>query len=381
MTRSIVVLGAGYAGAAAVARFERTREDVDLVWISRDAHHFVLHESHRVIGNRDAADALTIPVSDIASPETTFVEGTVTGVERTTETVRLDGVAPVSYDYLVVAIGSTTEFYGIPGVETNAHTLQNRADAVAIADRVSTLGQSSTPADPARVAIGGAGLSGVQIAGEIADHHDQPENPVDIRLLEARDSLLPNEDPELAPYVGKELAARDIDLTTGHPVVAADEDSVAVEDVGSVPYDLFIWTGGVTGRKAVTDGGAVVPERRGQNAPGPSAQQRVFVAGDAAFVGDGSRAPPTAQAAWQAGDGAAENVLRSIRGRPPSPFRYRDRGTLLSVGDAAVAHSIPGLPRRTFGGLAARTLKKAVAARWIASITSPRRAARVWRYL
>ncbi len=382
MTISIVVLGAGYAGAAAVTRLETIREDADLVWISRDSHHFVLHESHRVIGDRAAADALTIPVTDIVGPDTTFLQGTVTEVDPNTGTVTLENDGPVSYDYLVVAIGSTTKFYGIPGVEEHAHTLQNRADAVAIADRVSTLANASNRVDPARVVIGGAGLSGVQIAGEIADRHDRRRTPVDIRMLEARNRPLPTEDPELARFVGKELAARDINLTTDHPVVAADGDSVEVEGVGTVPYDLFIWTGGVTGRKAVTDGGAGTADSRlGATTAGTPEQGSVFVAGDAAFVDDESPAPPTAQAAWQAGKTAAENVVRSVQGRPLIRFRYRDRGTLLSVGDTAVAHSIPGFPGRTFGGLPARMLKKGVAARWIASITSAQRAARVWRHL
>ena len=380
---SIVVLGAGYAGAAVVTRLQNHLEEAtaSLTWVSREPFHFVLHEGHRVIGNLAAVDALTIPVSDIAAPETSFVRGTVTGIDTEAALVRLEDGDPVPYDYLAVAIGSDVAFYGIPGVASNAQTLDSRADALALARQATSLVDSASPGNPARVVIGGAGLSGIQIAGELADLRDRTDAPVEIQLVEAAHHVLPNEEAALARAVSERLAARNISVTVDHPVRGADEESVAVAGAGDVPYDLFVWTGGIEARRSVADSGLAVDDRLQVEPSEGTGPGSVFLVGDAAFVDSEGRVPPTAQAAWQAGKATADNVVRSIRGQPTEPFQYSHRGTLLSVGDTAIAHGIPGVPWQTFDGRPATVLKKGAAARWIAFVSSPGRAASAWGYL
>jgi NADH dehydrogenase len=107
----------------------------------------------------------------------------------------------------------------------------------------------------------------------------------------------------------------------------------------------------------------------------------VFALGDAALVEqDEAVVPPTAQAAWQAAEVAGENVARAIRGQPMTEWTYEDKGTLISVGDEAVAHNVVGVRNavETFGGPVAETLKKSVAARWINTVAGPVAAARAF---
>jgi NADH dehydrogenase len=113
-----------------------------------------------------------------------------------------------------------------------------------------------------------------------------------------------------------------------------------------------------------------------------TSDDRVFAIGDCAIVDQGNDpAPPTAQAAWQAAEVAGENIARSIRGQPLASWTYDDKGTLISVGDKAVAHDIPMVPVDTFNSSAAEFLKKAAAARWIADVSSVGRALDAWSSL
>ena len=94
--------------------------------------------------------------------------------------------------------------------------------------------------------------------------------------------------------------------------------------------------------------------------------------GDTALVeqGDDDVAPPTAQAAWQAAEVAGENLARAARGAPLKSWTHEDKGTVISVGEEAVAHDVMGMPIQTFGGTPAKLLKKAIATRWIAKVSS-----------
>jgi NADH dehydrogenase len=144
------------------------------------------------------------------------------------------------------------------------------------------------------------------------------------------------------------------------------------------------WTGGITGREAVRDANVDKDERNYRLKAGQTFRtnnERVFAIGDAAMIdqpGD-DPAPPTAQAAWQAAEVAGDNISRAIRGQPLKEWKYKNKGTVVSVGHDAVAHDVYVVPFfDTFGGFAARSLKKAIAARWISDITGVKRAMNAW---
>ena len=192
MTAQVVVLGSGYAGSGAVASFERAAGDgADLTWISEHDYHLVLHEAHRVVRDTGVASKISIPVDEIKSPETTFRQGHVTGIDVDEREVHLRDCGPVAYDYLLVALGSRTAFYGIEGLEEHAHTLKGLDDAREMHEDVAAAAADATRSDPAQVVIGGAGLSGIQSAGEVAAYRDEHRAPIDVTLVEGLDEVPP----------------------------------------------------------------------------------------------------------------------------------------------------------------------------------------------
>jgi NADH dehydrogenase len=389
MTSQVVVLGSGYAGAGAVKRFEDVHDGTaELTWISEHDYHLVLHESHRVIRDPSVAPKITIPVDEIKSPETTFRQGRVTGIDVDERTVHLDGDDAVDYDYLLVALGSSTAFYGIEGLETYAHTLKRLDDATALHDDVATAAGEATRSDPARVVVGGAGLSGIQSAGEIAAYRDEHRAPIDVTLVEGLDEVFPGNDPELQGALRERLEDADVDIMCGEFVSKVDDDTIYVgggedEEATELDYDVFLWTGGITGQNELADATVDMDERSNRvyaDRDFRTSDDRVFAIGDTALIEQGSEefAPPTAQAAWQAAEVAGENLFRAAKDQSLRTWTYDDKGTLISVGDEAVAHGVDVLPVNTFGGLGAETLKKFVAARWIADVSSVGRAIDAW---
>ncbi|UIO98980.1 FAD-dependent oxidoreductase [Halobaculum sp. CBA1158] len=413
MSTQVVVVGAGYAGAGTVKAFEDAIEpdEAELTWVSEHDYHLVLHEAHRVIRKPEVESKVAIPVEEIKSDDTEFVRGRVTEVDADERVVRTRAGDEIDYDYLLLAVGSATAFFGIDGLREHALTLKTLDDAREIHQAVKTAGEEATTTDPAKVIVGGAGLSGIQSAGEIAEFRDDHKAPIDVEIVEGLDSVFPNNDPEVQGAIRKRLDGKEIGVSTGEFISKVDEhavylggaeteyygedgegDAPAPEDIDFsddlvMEYDVLLWTGGITGHDEVDDFGVDADDRSGRvyaESTFETSADGVFAIGDTALVeqDDDEVAPPTAQAAWQAADVAGENLARAVRGAPLKSWRHEDKGTLISIGEEVVAHDVqaPGfkIPVNTFGGPAAKALKKGVASRWIADVTSLGRAVNAW---
>lgn len=384
MSEDVVVLGSGYAGTGAVKRLEGELDaEADLTWVSDVDHHFVLHESHRCIRDPSIEEKITFPIERLKSPATRFIQNGVIDIDPGVQRVELDDGSTLEYDYILVGIGSRTAFFGIDGLREHSLTLKSHSDALKIHERVKEAAREASREDPAQVVVGGAGLSGIQSAGEIAEFRDRQRAPLEIHLVEGLDRVYPNNDPVVQARLQKMLEARDVTILTGEFINNVGPKTVYVGEEVELDYDVLLWTGGITGRDAA-ESIEVDKDARSNRIYADMTFQtddpRVFALGDAALVEqpDNDPAPPTAQAAWQAADVAAENIARAIRGQPLKQWAYNDKGTVISVGDEALAHDVDYFPVDIFDGRPAKMLKKSIAARWIKSIAGPTAAAKAW---
>jgi NADH dehydrogenase len=372
----VVVLGAGYAGLTVARRLEeRLPAGVDLVVVNESDVHLVQHELHRLVRRPGLVDAVRVPLADALDR----AEIRVTRVEAVDRDARRIEFADgqLDYDYLALCLGARTAFYGLPGVEANAtplkrveHAERIREDFLDVAD---ASGGRTDASDP-RVVVGGAGLSGVQVAGELTALGEERGVGVEVRLLEREDAVAPAFPERFQRAVRGALADRGVVVETGARVREATEEVVRLDDRADLGYDQFVWTGGIRG-----------PDATGGDRPVVRADLRLddhaFAVGDVARVvdADGEAVPASAAAAVREARTAATNLVRLVEhdlagGTDVRPrldtYRSDVPGWIVSVGDDAVAQVGPTVLR----GAAARAMKATVGAGHLSSVGAVRRA-------
>jgi len=355
----VLVLGAGYAGLALARRLEDSLPGgVELVVVDETGGHLVQHELHRAIRRPEIAEEIRVDLADALDRADVRV-ATVEGIDRERRTVELaDG--ELDYDVAAVCLGAETADYGIEGVTEYGTPLKRLDHARTVREEFDALAACG------QVVVVGAGLSGVQVAGELAELAG--EHDIDVTLLERLDDVAPRFDRRFRSAVREELESRNVDVRTGTVVERVTADRIDT-DAGGLGYDQFVWTGGIRGPAAL---GGERPEVRATLA----VDDRTFVVGDAGRVVDseGEPVPASAQAAVREARTAATNLTRvveTLRAGDPRPrleqFTFDSPGWLVSVGDGAVAQVGPLVLR----GRAARALKGGVGAGYLASAGDP----------
>jgi NADH dehydrogenase len=285
------------------------------------------------------------------------------------------------YDSLVLALGSETNYFGIPGLQENSLILKSVADAnrvfAHVVDRIKAYAVSKNPAD-ATFVIGGGGLTGVELVGELADElpaicRANGVNFADVKLyiVEAMPTILPMFSPELIQRAVTSLEARGVEFLTSLAITEVKGNVVTLKDNRSIETNTLVWTGGVQGHSLVANCGIEVNRGRAtvNSALQSVSHPDVFLAGDCAvvFAPEGRPYPPTAQLAWQMGELVGANIAAAYKGMAMSDFQPVFSGTLASLGrkDGIGAIGGTGIELR---GTPASLMKKASNARYLTHI-------------
>lgn len=182
----VLVLGAGYAGLTLARELERRLPaDADLTVVNDSPYHLVQHEVHRVVRHPSVADAIQVPL-DEALQRAEIIVDRVEHVDHDARAVALAGGETLDYDYCAVCLGAETAYYDIPGLESHSVPLKRLDHAKDIRARFfDDCDEGGT------IVVGGAGLSGVQVAGELAALRDEEDARTDIVLIEQMDTVAP----------------------------------------------------------------------------------------------------------------------------------------------------------------------------------------------
>ena len=338
--RRIVILGAGYAGVRAAQEILRTLDDGEVVLIDRSQYHEVVTEMYRVAAGAEEPSGVQLPLRRLLaqSPRLTLLQAEVQSLDYRAREVLTDR-GRVPYRFALVALGGAPEYYGVQGAREHALTLQYLDSAVRVRRRLRALKAAK---GGGRIVIVGGGLTGVQLASELAEQ--MPET-FDIAIVQAAPTILPEEDKQLAGYAQGELERHRITVHRGEPVSEVRAHSVQLKSGPEIPSDLTIWAGGVRANPIPKEAGLPCDPRgrvlvdaqlEVQGHPG------IFAAGDIAHVpsGHGETAlPPTAQLAVQEGRQAGRNILRVLQGEEPALLHARILGMAAALGDRhGIAH-------------------------------------------
>lgn len=355
----IVVLGGGFGGLWTVRALDGV--DADVVLVDRHNHHLFQPLLYQVATAGLAAPSIAAPLRWMLRRQrnVTVLLGTVEHVDPDARVVVVDG-RPLEYDHLVVATGSTHSYFGHPEWAHHAPGLKTIEDALGIRERILTaFERAEAESDPAARAewltfvVVGAGPTGVELAGTLADisrhtlaHEFRRIDPARARilLLEAGPRVLPQLVPDLSASARAQLERLGVTVRLGQPVTDVGDGWVNVGDE-RIAARTVLWAAGVAasplGRLL---GGTVDRAGRVEVLPDLTVPGRpeIHVVGDLASVRDPSTDPPrsvpgVAPAAKQMGayvGCAIRAALAGDRG-PRAPFRYRDYGTLATIGRSA----------------------------------------------
>jgi NADH dehydrogenase len=272
----------------------------------------------------------------------------------------------LTYDYLIVATGATTNFFGVPGAEENALPLYTRVDALKARDRVFGTLEQASAADPKpeslRFVVVGGGATGVEMAGALAELRqaesaafpELADVEMHVLLVEQVDHLLTAFVPKLRDYALRQLRARGVEVRLNTSVKAVHPDGVTVgegDEAEELEANVVIWATGLK-TDPVMDSWGLPRGRGGRIVVGPDqqvdGQPGVFAAGDVAVSKDPDHAlPQLAQPAIQTGKHAVAQIGHLLRGEPTEAFSYRDKGTMATIGRRAAVADIAHGPRLT----------------------------------
>lgn len=347
----VVVLGAGFGGLWAARNL--ARQPVDLLVVDRNNYHTFLALLYQVAAAELEAEDIAYPVRSIVSdfPHADFVLAHARRIDTQNRLIETDGET-IPYDYLILATGSITDPFGVPGVDAHAYGLKSLEEAVALKNHIICCFEAAArESDEARrkalltFVIVGGGATGVEYAGALCelihgplvrDYRTIDFRDVRIILLEAADSLVNNMPESVRAYTGERLRKMGVEVRLGAKVLEVTPDRAILKGQGEFPTRTVVWTAGVKG-EPLADLSGLPTERNGRVAVLPTLQApghpELYVVGDlAAIKEDGRVLPMVAQVAIQSAIAAARNIVRQIEGRAPQPFLYRDRGAMIAIG-------------------------------------------------
>jgi NADH dehydrogenase len=377
----ICVLGGGFGGLYTALALSRKRSPRYQITLVEQRDHFLftplLYEI--VTGELQAWEIAPTYQKLLRHRQVEHCQARVQDIDLRDRQVYLHDGRTLSYDYLVLALGSESRLNVVPGALEYAQTFCTLADAEHLKERLRFLEASGR--EVIRVAIAGAGPNGVEIACKLADRLGQRG---DVHLIDRGNGILKSFPKGCQVAAARALAKRNVRLHLETSIEAIAPDHVAMTTpthYSVLPTDLVLWTAGTQISQWIRQLDCA-HNPQGQLMTTPTLQlvdhPDVFVLGDVAEIRDisGQRVPAVAQAAFQQAPHTANNLRRAIAGRPPKPFRYLPLGEMLTLGiNSAVVFSF-GI---TLDGELARIIRRAT---YIQRLPTARHGLQVaWRWL
>ena len=369
--KRILILGGGFGGVYAALKLDKTLArdpDVEVTLVNRENFFLFTPMLHEVAASDLDLTNIVSPIRQLLR-RVKFFAGEVGRVDLDRRRVTLvhgsDGHAhEVPYDYLVLALGSQTNFYNLPGLEERALTMKTLGDAVHLRNRVIAAMEEADTECAAAVraplmtfVVAGGGFAGVETVGAVNDfvraalryYPNIKPDQVRMVLVHSGPVILPELGEELGRYAQRKLASQGVEIRTGVRVAEATEDGVLLFDGTRVAARTLVWTAGTSphalcsGLPCAKQGGRL----RVNEFLEVEGYESVWAVGDCAAVPDarhpGKFHPPTAQHALRQGNVVARNVAAAVRGGARRAFDFKTLGQLAAIGRRTGVARILGL--------------------------------------
>lgn len=376
--KRVVILGGGYAGVQALKSLARSKI-CDVVLIDQHPYHYLQTEAYELIANECSMTRVTIDLVALClsyGDHVSYTKDTIREIDYTNKRV-IGEKSGHSYDYLLVCTGSRTAYNGATeGLREHSHGVKTLPSALAFKQQFEQRlyqrmeSEGGWCAEPFNIVIGGGGLSGVEIAAEMAHyiqlfHLDNTLtcDNIHIFLIIPHETVLEGMEPYLITQSTKRLLQLGVKIINHSRITSVEEHSLILNGKDPICFDFMIFTGGIVA-STLTSGMDVPKNKKAQLIVDeylrvPSCEG-VFAAGDIADLRDkvGNIIPPTAQGAEQSGECAARNILASIEGKAMKPADIRLEGMMIALGGKYASISLLGWIR--ISGLAGYWIKSVI---------------------
>lgn len=400
MVKNIVILGAGFSGLKVAQDLSKKLKDPNykITLIDKSDKHLYradLYEVATAFNKKITKKCLTklsntiaTPIKELINPKKVkFIKDEVLKIEP--GQVKLKKSKPVKYTYLVIALGSITNYFRIPGLKQHSFPLKDIQDGLAINchldQQLQSLWQKKKHKD-LNIVIGGGGATGVETAAELvgaynklAKKYKYPRNKIHIHLVEGQ-NLLGGMGKEGTRLIKNRLKKLGVKLHTKRFITKVTKTKITLKrpdkKLTTLSCDTLIWTGGVK-IPPVLNGKAIMVRPTLQTKRAPS----IFAAGDNAFFPDEDnpkeRLPMLARTAYEQGKVIAKNIIRSIEGRPLKTYKKQGLLYILPIGKR---YAIFKTENHIFQGAAAWYLRRLVFLKYSLSILPFFKALRKWAH-
>jgi NADH dehydrogenase, FAD-containing subunit len=352
----VVILGAGYGGLMTVTRLQKmvSVNEADITLVNKHDYHYETTWLHEASAGTLHHDRCRYPIKDVIDTnKVNFVQDSVKLIKTDEKKVILEN-GELNYDYLVVALGAHPETFGIQGLKEYAFTISNINSARQIREHIEyqfATYNTEEEKDDTRltIVVGGAGFTGIEFLGELANRvpelcreYDIDPKKVRIICVEAAPTALPGFDPELVEYAVNQLQRKGVEFRIGTAIKECTEQGIIVgkdDQTEEIKAGTVIWAAGVRGNSVIEESGfeamrGRVKVEKDLRAPG---HDDVFIIGDCSLIINeeiNRPYPPTAQIAMQQGEVCARNLAALIRGKKElEPFKPDIKGTVASLGE------------------------------------------------
>jgi len=384
--KKILILGGGFGGVAVLNKLQdrfQTDVSVDITIVSKDNYLLFTPMLHEIASGMIETRHIVTPIRTFCN-RSRFYCASVESIDLENKKVQItSSLAPILhdiqysiesternskylyYDYLVIAVGSETKFFGMSDVQQNALTIKSLDDAIRLRNHIISLLEQADqllpesdynnkhieiPKNLLTFVIVGGGFAGVETAGELNDfvrdsindfYHNIDSKNVKFVIVQSGNRLLPEMSEELGQFALKSLRKKGIEIILNNRVIGASKDNAKLKDGRIIPTKTIIWSGGVAPDSLVSNLICMHDDKSGRIIVDKYLEiprhKGVYSLGDCALIIDpntGNPYPPTAQHAVREGATVAKNIIAEIEGKldKKEVFDYKTRGMMASIG-------------------------------------------------
>lgn len=410
MVKNIVILGAGFAGLAAAQSLQKGLQNSNhkIILIDESDTHLYradLYEVATAFNKKVTQECLTRLKETVATPlkqlvntaKINFLCDKVLDIDAKTQTIKLQKNKSLKYEYLIVTLGSTTNFFKIPGLEKHSFPLKTMKDGLKINCHLDQYFQNTrknaAAKNPVHITIGGGGATGVELAGELtklatllSKKYNFPRQKIFIQIIEGTNKLAALNEKG-TKIIKSRLEKRGVKIYFNHYITKVTEKEIFLKKsttTKKIPSNILVWTGGVQVNPVVKKSlgsanfkGAIAVNRFLQSKKHPN----LFAAGDNAYFPNpenpAQRLPMLANIAVDQGKIIAKNILNLIRHHELAPYKYQKAPYIIPV---CGRYAILSSGRKIYRGRFLWYFRRLLALNYSLSILPLAKAFRKWNH-